>query len=72
MLLRHERARIQWRRSIKTNKKQNKQTCGPRIPDRIGIWKCWFLSAIPAPLNETITANRANPLKNVSLMHTSR
>ena len=19
------------------------KTCGPRIPDRIGIWKCWFL-----------------------------
>ena len=18
-------------------------TCGPQIPDRIGIWKCWFL-----------------------------
>ena len=26
-----------------TDKQYDLQTCGPRIPDRIGIWKCWFL-----------------------------
>ena len=27
---------------VARNSPDAKQTCGPRIPNRIGIWKCWF------------------------------
>ena len=28
---------------MERNSPDDQQTCGPRIPDRIGIWKCSFL-----------------------------
>ena len=45
-----------------------RQTCGPRIPDRIGIWKCYNCAETLAPMHVSRHCNLEVALIILSLL----